>query len=76
MDYDKKTKPNLKAGCIVIDPKMQTIGLIYREKLNDFEFAKGHLKTGETITECAIRETAEETKHIAKPLFKVKPLLE
>lgn len=51
-----------KAGCILVDKKNKKIGLIYREELNDYSFPKGHLEEGETIKECAIRETAEETK--------------
>ena len=36
-----------KAGCILC---------------NDYSFPKGHLEGNETLIECAIRETAEETK--------------
>ena len=51
-----------KAGCVVIDTKNKTIALIYREKQNDYSFPKGHMEGNETLEECAIRETAEETK--------------
>jgi len=49
-----------KAGCILLDVKNKRIGLTYREKQNDFSFPKGHLEEGETIEECATRETEEE----------------
>lgn len=52
----------LKAGCILINIKDKTIALVYRKKQNDFSFPKGHLEQGETLIDCAIRETAEETK--------------
>ena len=52
----------LKAGCILIDREKKMAGLIYREKQKDYSFPKGHLEEGETLVECAIRETAEETK--------------
>lgn len=57
----EKTK---KAGCILINPEDRTVALVYREKRNetDYSFPKGHLEDGETLEECAIRETAEETK--------------
>ena len=51
-----------KAGCIVLDVNNKTIALVYREKQNDYSFSKGHREGNETLIECAIRETAEETK--------------
>ena len=56
----------LKAGCILINQATKQIGLIYRKKLNDYSFPKGHLEENETIEECAVRETAEETKRDCK----------
>jgi 8-oxo-dGTP diphosphatase len=50
-----------KAGCILLDIKNKRIGLVYRTKRKDYSFPKGHLEIGETIEECAIRETEEET---------------
>lgn len=66
----------LKAGCILVNDKTKKIGLIFREKLNDFEFPKGHLEKDETLAECAVRETAEETKRIAEINTKIKPFIE
>ena len=51
-----------KAGCIVLDINNKSIALVYREKQNDYSFPKGHLEENESLEECAIRETAEETK--------------
>ena len=51
-----------KAGCIFFNRKNKRIGLIYRDKFKDYSFPKGHLEKGESLQECAIRETAEETK--------------
>ena len=50
-----------KAGTILINLENKKIGLVYREKNNDYSFPKGHLEKGETILECAVRETEEET---------------
>lgn len=55
-----------KAGCILINTDKKEIGLVYRQKHNDFSFPKGHLEQGETLEECAIRETEEETGRICK----------
>ena len=51
-----------KAGCILLNLENESIALVYREKQNDYSFSKGHLESGESLVECAIRETAEETK--------------
>ena len=53
-----KTK---KAGCILLNLKNNTIGLVYRSKLDDYSFPKGHVEDNETYEECAIREVEEET---------------
>ena len=53
-----------KAGCILIDKKEQKLCLVYRAQQNDYSFPKGHLEIGETIKQCAIRETEEETKRV------------
>lgn len=50
-----------KAGCILINKEIKKIGLVYRKKLNDYSFPKGHLEENETLSECAVRETTEET---------------
>ena len=57
-----------KAGCILINKENRKIGLIYRQKQKDYSFPKGHAEKGESMIECAIRETAEETKRDCKLL--------
>ena len=52
----------IKSGCIMINTENKTIALVYREKQKDYTFPKGHVDEFETIEECALRETAEETK--------------
>ena len=62
-----------KAGCILINTKEKTVALVYREKKNgtkDYSFPKGHLEANETLIECAVRETAEETKRDCEILEK------
>lgn len=51
----------LKAGCILVNPNNKKIGLVFRKKQADYSFAKGHLEEGESLLECALRETEEET---------------
>lgn len=58
-----------KAGCILINKKNNKIGLVYRENQKDYSFPKGHKEDGETLKECAVRETEEETKRSCTILF-------
>lgn len=51
-----------KAGCILLNLENKSIAIVHREKQKDYSFPKGHLESGESLIECAIRETAEETK--------------
>ncbi len=60
-----------KAGCILINKEQQAIGLVYRQKLNDYTFPKGHVELGETLEECALRETAEEAGRTCKIIAKL-----
>ena len=55
-----------KAGCVLVNTQTKMIGLIYRDIQDDYSYPKGHLEKGETLEECAVRETAEETKRDCK----------
>lgn len=66
----------VKAGCFLVDVKTGKIALIFREKQRDITFPKGHLEKGESIKECAIRETEEETKRACKIVEEIEPLIE
>lgn len=70
-----RIKYTLKAGTILINTKTKKIGLIFRKKHNDYEFPKGHLEKNETLLECAIRETAEETKRDVVIINSIKPYI-
>ena len=50
-----------KSGCLLINKKNKTVALVNRK--GEYSFPKGHLEDNETIIECAIRETKEETGH-------------
>ena len=50
-----------KAGTVLINIENRQIALIFRKDGNGLEFPKGHWEEKETLQECAIRETEEET---------------
>lgn len=50
-----------KAGCVLINRENRKIALVHRIKKDDYSFPKGHWEDGETLEQCAVRETEEET---------------
>lgn len=50
-----------KAGCVLINIEKQKVILVFRDKDGECTFPKGHLEYGESLVECAVRETEEET---------------
>lgn len=56
----------LKGGCFLINRDSKEVAVIFRKKLNDYSFPKGHMEKGEDVKACAIRETIEETGHDVK----------
>ena len=50
-----------KGGTVLVNKENRKIALIYRQDKLGYEFPKGHLEEGESLEECAIRETEEET---------------
>ena len=65
-----------KAGCILLNKENKSIAICYRDKQRDYSFPKGHLERGESLVECAIRETAEETKRVAVIIDELEPYVE
>lgn len=66
----------MKSGCYLINVQTKCVGLIYREHLNDYSFPKGHLESDETLEECAVRETAEETKRDCVIIADIEPTID
>ena len=50
-----------KAGTILINKETKKVALVKRKKHNDISFPKGHVEENESLIECAVRETIEET---------------
>ncbi len=51
----------LKGGTVLYNKEKDQIALVYRRKHRDLSFPKGHVENNETLEECAVRETTEET---------------
>lgn len=58
-----------KAGTILLNLETKQIGLVYRSKDKGYTFPKGHLEGNETLQQCAIRETEEETLRACHLLY-------
>ena len=65
-------KTIIKAGCILVNKEQKEIALVVQN--GEYSFPKGHLEVNETIQECAIRETIEETGHDVKIIKKLKSI--
>ena len=69
-------KETIKSGCYVFNKENKSIALIYRDYHDDYSFPKGHLEDGETLQECAVRETAEEIKRTVVIVDEIEPTVE
>lgn len=58
-----------KAGCVLFSKDFKKVGLVYREKIKDYSLPKGHIEKDESLIDCAIRETEEETGRKCKIVF-------
>ncbi|MCH5330393.1 MAG: NUDIX domain-containing protein [Alistipes sp.] len=57
-NFAAQFRPAAAAGCAVFNPQGDVL-MIFRRKR--WDLPKGHIETGESAADCALRETAEET---------------
>ena len=74
-----KKKNSICAGCVVF--RLNEAGGIdfllvkhVKEKNNRYGFPKGHIDLNESIEECAVRETWEETGVVSRLLYELPPV--
>lgn len=79
MDGGNSKKNAICAGCVVF--RMNESGGIdfllikhEKDKNNRYGFPKGHLEESESIEECAVRETWEETGVVTRLLYELPPV--
>jgi 8-oxo-dGTP diphosphatase len=52
---------HLTASMVVLDPEISAVLLVHHKAADRWVFPGGHLDPNETLAECAVRETLEET---------------
>jgi 8-oxo-dGTP pyrophosphatase MutT (NUDIX family) len=58
---DRPAKAELAAGAAVVDPELSELLLLHLEDEDRWCFPKGHVESGESVGEAAVREVEEET---------------
>jgi len=76
---EQRKRNSVCAGCVVF--RMNECGGIdfllikhEKDKNNRYGFPKGHLEKNESIEECAVRETWEETGVVSRLLYELPPV--
>ena len=64
----------VKAGCVVVDTDLNVL-LVTSGGQSTWSYPKGHIETGESARQAAIREVLEETGYEVKIMEKLEPEL-
>ena len=57
---------SIESRIFLVNIETKSVALVYGAKRNGYSFPKGHKEDDGTLKQCAIRETAEETRRVGE----------
>lgn len=71
--YIEVKNGSIESRIFLVNIETKSVVLVYGAKRNGYSFPKGHKEDDGTLKQCAIRETAEETRRVAEVVNEFEP---